>query len=257
MELEPAPGPVGPLPHLAAPTSLEQRLTALGEVVLCSDIPTQFALGLLFNALGFSALHGDGSLSLSYVATLSLLDSALLIAMMWTFLRLRGDSPRDVFVGPSPVAAEIRAGVPLIFVAFLVAAAVILTVRAVLPWTHNVETNPLQGLLQRPIDVAVFALVAVVAGGVREELQRAFLMNRFERWLGGPAVGIIVASTVFGLGHILQGWDAAVATAVLGAFWATVYVKRRSAIAPVVSHSGFNLLQLVQLVVLRSASASS
>jgi uncharacterized protein len=254
MEFEPSPEPIGALPRAEAPPTLDQRLTAVGEVILCSDIPTQFALGLLFNAIGFSALHADGSLSLSYVATLSLLDSVLLVAMMWAFLRMRGDRPRDVFIGRRPVAAEVRAGVPLIFVAFLIAAAVILSVRALLPWTHNVETNPLQGLLQRPIDVAVFAVVAVVAGGVREELQRAFLMNRFERWLGGPVVGIIVASAAFGVGHILQGWDAAIATAVLGAFWATVYVRRRSAIAPVVSHSGFNLLQLVQLVILRTAS---
>jgi membrane protease YdiL (CAAX protease family) len=254
MELEPLPDPIGPVPQVAVRTTLEQRLTAIGEVALCSDIPTQFALGVLFNALGFSALHADGSLSLSYVATLSLLDSVLLIALMWTFLRMRGDRPRDVFIGPGPVGTETRAGLPMIFVAFLIAAAVILTVRALLPWTHNVETNPLQGLVERPADVAVFAVVAVVAGGVREELQRAFLMNRFERWLGGPLVGIIVASIAFGLGHIVQGWDAAIATGVLGAFWATVYVRRRSAVAPIVSHSGFNLLQLVQLVVLRSAS---
>jgi membrane protease YdiL (CAAX protease family) len=254
MEFEPLADPVGPLPHAAVRTRPEDRLTALGEVILCSDIPTQFALGLLFNALGVSATHADGSLSLSYVATLSLLDSVLLVTMMWAFLRMRGDRPRDVFIGPNPVAGEIRAGLPLIFIAFLVAAVVILAVRALLPWMHNVETNPLQGLLQRPADIAVFAIVAVVAGGVREELQRAFLMNRFERWLGGPVVGIVVASAAFGVGHILQGWDAAMATAVLGAFWATIYVRRRSAIAPVVSHSGFNLLQLVQLVILRSAS---
>jgi membrane protease YdiL (CAAX protease family) len=55
----------------------------------------------------------------------------------------------------------------------------------------------------------------------------------------------------FGAGHFLQGVDAAIATGVLGAFWAIVYLRRRSIVAPVVSHSGFNLVQLTQFFVSR------
>ena len=61
------------------------------------------------------------------------------------------------------------------------------------PWLHTVEQNPLQDLIDTPRDAALFALVVVVAGGVREELQRAFLLRRFERWLGGARVGVVVA----------------------------------------------------------------
>ena len=42
--------------------------------------------------------------------------------------------------------------------------------------------------------------------------------------------------------------DAAVATGTLGAFWGIVYLRRRSVVAPVVSHSGFNLLQILQFL---------
>jgi membrane protease YdiL (CAAX protease family) len=52
------------------------------------------------------------------------------------------------------------------------------------------------------------------------------------------------------LGHYLQGADAMIATGLLGAFWAVVYLRRGSVAAPIVSHSGFNLLQLLQLLVL-------
>ena len=82
-------------------------------------------------------------------------------------------------------------------------------------------------------------LVVVLAGGVREEVQRAFLLRRFEQWLGGGAVGLVVTSVLFGAGHRIQGLDAAVATGVLGAFWGLVYLRRRSVVAPVVSHAGF------------------
>jgi hypothetical protein len=34
--------------------------------------------------------------------------------------------------------------------------------------------------------------VLLVAGGIREEVQRAFLIHRFEMWLGGGVTGVIV-----------------------------------------------------------------
>jgi membrane protease YdiL (CAAX protease family) len=89
-------------------------------------------------------------------------------------------------------------------------------------------------------------LVVVVAGGVREEAQRAFVLHRFEVWLGGRWVGLVVGSAAFGAGHLLQGADAAIATGLLGVFWGIVYLRRRSVVAPIVSHSGFNLLQIAQ-----------
>jgi membrane protease YdiL (CAAX protease family) len=95
----------------------------------------------------------------------------------------------------------------------------------------------------------MFALVAIVAGGVREELQRAFMLHRFEQYLGGAAVGVLVLSVAFGLGHMMQGWDAVITTGTLGAFWAAMYLRRRSSIAPVVSHSGFNSLEILRVAI--------
>ena len=86
--------------------------------------------------------------------------------------------------------------------------------------------NPLEALARRgPMDAAILGVVAVVAGAVREELQRAFLVDRFERHVGPAWVGVVVLSALFGLGHVLQGWDAAIATGVLGACWAVIYLR--------------------------------
>ena len=57
-------------------------------------------------------------------------------------------------------------------------------------------------------------------------------------------LGLALFSLAFGLGHALQGWDAAVMTGVLGAFWGYVYIRRRSIVAPVVCHAAFNLLEV-------------
>jgi len=79
-------------------------------------------------------------------------------------------------------------------------------------------------------------------------VQRGFILHRFSQYLGGGAAGIVVFSVLFGFGHIDQGIDAAIATGLLGAAWGGIYLLRRSIIAPMVSHAGFNLLQLVKYV---------
>ena len=122
--------------------------------------------------------------------------------------------------------------------------------RVAVPSLHNVERNPLEGLLAEPGSAVVFGLVAIVAGGLREELQRAFLLTRFERYLGGTATGVAVLSIAFGLGHMLQGLDAAVTTGTLGLLWALMYVRRRSTLAPIVSHAGFNALEVLRVVLM-------
>ncbi len=189
-------------------------------------------------------------LTLSYVVAVSLIDSAVLVALIVVFLRLRGEPIADVFFGRRPIGREMAAGVPLIFVALAIGIAVLTLLQMVAPGLHDVDQNPLQALVDSPQDAAVFAIVVVIAGGIREELQRAFLLRRFERHLGGPLLGVVVTSAAFGAGHGVQGTDAALATALLGAFWAVTYLRRRSVVAPVVSHSGFNLLQLLQFATL-------
>jgi membrane protease YdiL (CAAX protease family) len=138
--------------------------------------------------------------------------------------------------------------VPLVFVALGIGFAILATIQLYAPSLHNVARNPLEELIRTPRDAWLFAAVVVVAGGVREELQRAFLLRRFELWLGGPRLGVIVTSVAFGAGHLLQGIDAAITTGILGAFWGVVYLRRRSVVAPMMSHSGFNLVQIVQIL---------
>jgi membrane protease YdiL (CAAX protease family) len=233
-------------PHRSAP-SVADRTVALIEVLLCSDYPTQFALNATFLALGFHAQGPDG-LNFGFVMALSLADTVFLVGLILLFLLAHGESPADMFFGGKPFLAEARAGIPLTFVAFAIALLVLVAVRAAAPWLHTVEHNPLQDLMRTPGKAFMFAGLVVVAGGIREELQRAFLLRRFERSLGGAKVGIVVASLAFGAGHFMQGVDAVIATALLGAFWGVVYLRRRSVVAPMVSHSGFDLLQVLQFV---------
>ncbi len=227
---------------------LADRAVALIEVALCSDYPTQLVLGALFAALHYGPTATGGQLTIGYVSLLSFADTLLLLGLIHVLMRARGERWRDLLFGGHPIGPELRLGLPLALLALVVAFTVLALVLAFAPWMHTVVRNPLQQMIQTPRDALLFAAVVVIAGGVREEIQRAFLLGRFERWLGGDAVGIVVTSISFGFGHLLQGADAALATGAMGALWGWVYLKRRSVVAPMVSHAGFNLLEIAQFL---------
>lgn len=228
-------------------TEAQQRLVAIAEIVLCSSVPTQIAIGVFLRVAGLAPLEPDGRLSLAFVLLLSVADTALLIGLMVALTRAHGERASTLWLGDRPVRREALVGLLLVPVVFLLVVVLLNVLRVAAPWLHNVETNPLEQLAGTPGQAAVFVIVAILAGGVREELQRAFLLQRFERHLGGPTVGVVVLSVGFGLGHVVQGWDAVVTTGALGAFWAVIYLRRRSTIAPLVSHAGFNALEVFRV----------
>jgi membrane protease YdiL (CAAX protease family) len=235
-------------PPADAPAS--RRLVAFAEVLLCSSVPTQFALTALLTMAGWAGVDSSGQLSLPFILTVSLADTLLLIVLMIFLMRAHGESATDLWVGERPLKKEALLGLTLIPIVFVMVVVLLNALRLWAPWLHNVPTNPLEQLAAGgPVNAAMFALVAIFAGGVREELQRAFLLHRFEQHLGGAWVGVIVLSVAFGFGHFLQGWDAAITTGTLGAFWAVVYLRRRSAVAPVVSHAGFNSLEILRVAI--------
>lgn len=219
----------------------------MAEVALCSSVPTQIVLGALLRLGGVAPLDADGRLSLTFVLILSVADTLLLVGLMVALTHAHGERVAALWLGGRPVRREAVVGLVLIPAVFLAVVVLLNLLRVVAPWLHNVETNPLEQLAGTPGDAAVFAVVAIVAGGVREELQRAFLLQRFERHLGGRIAGVVVLSAGFGLGHVVQGWDAVVTTGALGAFWAVLYLRRRSTIAPLVSHAGFNSLEVLRV----------
>lgn len=206
-------------------------------------------LGAALQDAGISALRPDGSLSATFVFALSLGDTAVLIGLMWWLLVRNGERPSDVFLGRRRVSEEVVVGVLSVpFVVGLVLA-LSLVIRAFVPFLRNVPNNPLEGLLGTQTGLLAFLMVVIVAGGLREELQRAFLLHRFRRDLGSAGAGLVVTSIAFGLGHTLQGWDAAVLTGALGFTWGAIYLTRGSAIASIVSHSLFNSGELLRAFV--------
>jgi len=227
-----------------------ERATAILEILLCSSIPTQLAIGALLRLAGISSTDAAGHLSLTFVLALSLADTALLIVMMVFFMHVHGETARATCLGTSRGLREALVGLATVPLVFVGVGIILNAIRLFAPSLHNVENNPLEQLAATPGQAAAFSLVAIIAGGVREELQRAFMLRRFEQYLGGATLGVWVLSIAFGLGHVMQGWDAVVTTATLGAFWAWMYLQRRNSVAPIVSHAGFNSLEILRVALL-------
>jgi len=239
-------------PAIASPADAQtvgqRRAIAVIEVLLCSSLPTQIVIGQMLAAAGLDPRTDSGQLSPPFAFALLLIDSVVLTALMVVLTRAHRESPRALWLGDRPVLREVGLGMALVPLVILMVVLLMNGLVRLLPGLHNVAENPIEQLAAGgPHQAAMLGFIAVVAGGVREELQRAFLLRRFEQHLGGPIVGVIVLSVAFGLGHYPQGWDAVIATGALGAIWAIVYLRRRSSVAPIVSHAGFNSLEVLRV----------
>jgi membrane protease YdiL (CAAX protease family) len=230
--------------EVAAP---EPQWPAWVEIILASGFPTQLTIGFGLRAAGVTAFRPDGSLSATFAFALTLIDTVLLLSLIvWMIVR-RGQSPRQIFLGDRSPAGEAALGLVSAPLVIAMVAMIAIVIRAFVPQLRNVPDNPLEGLLGTQTGLLTFLFVAIVAGGVREELQRAFLLTRFRDDLGQPWMGVFITSLAFGMGHTLQGYDAAIITGSLGAVWGVIYIVRRSAIGPIVSHSLFNSVELVRV----------
>jgi membrane protease YdiL (CAAX protease family) len=229
----------------------QPRWLALFEAVLVCGIPTQtFIAATLLVVAQMSPRDGEG-LSLWFFATLSLIDTVLVLVLIRFFLRSGGERPRDVLLGRRPLLREAALGLALVPAVMIIVASVVLGLRALFPWMQTVPDNPFLAFMDNPFEAAVFVVVVVLAGGVREELQRAFILHRFEQRLGGIRLGLVLFTITFGALHVEQGVDVAVAVGLLGLIWGLVYITRRSAVLPIVNHAGFNAMQVIQGVAVR------
>lgn len=227
------------------------------QVILVSGIPTQLvAASVVALGAGIQLINPvTGAITFEFIAVVSLIDTALIALLIRLFLILGGEDSGPVFVGERSVKGEVLRGLVLLPVAFVSVTAVVLVLRAVAPGLHNVQKSPFEAYMDSPINAAIFLLVAVLAGGVREELQRAFILHRFAQRLGGVKLGLALFTVLFGALHFDQGFDVAIAVGLLGLFWGIMYIRRRSVILSMVNHASFNAAQVLQAVIARALGA--
>lgn len=227
------------------------RWFAMLQAFLVSGIPTQVVLVVaLWFVVGIEPMV-NGQVSLEFFATLSFLDTALIAILIYVFLQVSGETTREVFFGQRSIRKEIWLGLKLVPAIFLAVITIVIALRMLFPVLHTVQVSPLESFLGDPLEAAIFLGVVVLAGGIREELQRGFILHRFDKYFGSVKLGLVLFSLTFGLMHLEQGADVAIAIGLLGLLWGVLYVKRRSVVAPMVNHAAFNAAQVLQAVTVR------
>ncbi len=92
-----------------------------------------------------------------------------------------------------------------------------------------------------------------VAATFEEVVFRGFFITRMRSVLGRWAPALVLATVLFGLGHLEEGHIAAVQTAILGLWFGAVFIRRKRLESVIVAHAAFDTIMFaVMIFVLRS-----
>jgi membrane protease YdiL (CAAX protease family) len=232
-----------PLPESAPRKSWTDRLQALFEVLLLSGLVSSFLVALpLSFARGKSLefLMRD----VRFVSIFLLLESGITFLLLKMMLRVHRETIQSLGCTWDRWKRNLSLGLALVPLLFLINALVLFAFRVYLP-RYYTEHNPLTEIIHTPQQLALFIFTALVAGGVKEELQRAFILNKFHRYLGGGGVGLVLWSLAFGAGHYVQGAQGIVIAAVYGFIFGLVYLMSGNLVAPIVAHGAYDTLALL------------
>jgi membrane protease YdiL (CAAX protease family) len=222
---------------------LVEKALAVLEVLLLSGIISYSLASLPFSIF----LGGTVNFMASDVKTLSaflLLESAITFLLLAAILGIHGERIRDMGLSWDRWKSHLSLGLALVPLLFLINVLVNFVFRAYLP-KYYLEQNPLITNIHTPQQLVLFIFTALIAGGIKEELQRAFILRKFSQSLGGAGVGLVLWSLAFGAGHYVQGVHGMTVTAIYGFVFGILYLLRGSLIGPMAAHGMYNTLALL------------
>jgi membrane protease YdiL (CAAX protease family) len=188
-------------------------------------------------------LFGPNSMpgSVASIALQVSIRAAIVLGVVWFLLRTNDEALGDLGLRLDVSARGILAVVLASAGIFVVANVVLGGVFSAL-WGSG-GPPPIQTLFRDPHDAPAWIFSAIVGGGFAEELERAFILTRFEKAFGrsGLAVAVIVDSAVFGLGHIYQGRGSAMSSGCTGLMLALIFLRRRRVADAMAVHALFDL----------------
>ncbi len=231
-----------PEPLIPNPNTRTDRLQAFFEVLLLSGL-----FSSIFAALPFYLIYGKkAALTTSAVSIciFLLIESAITFLLLAALLKIHRQRIRDLGLRRARWRSNLLAGLALVPFLFIANVFIAFVFREYFP-KYFLETNPLTGIIRTPQQLGLFIFSALIAGGIKEELQRAFILSRFRTYLGGSILGLMVWSLVFGAGHYIQGVQGVAVASIYGLLFGILYLASGSLIAPIVAHSLYDTLALL------------
>jgi len=164
------------------------------------------------------------------------------LGLVVALLRANGERLADLGFGARPVRESWLRGLLLAAGLFVLINIVLNSALEALGVPGRPEAVP--ALFRDPREAPLWVWISVVGGGFTEELQRAFVITRFEKLLGRPGLllGIAADSVMFGLGHSYQGRLAMIGCGLSGVLYALIFLRRRRVADAMTAHAGFDLL---------------
>jgi len=211
--------------------------SALVEIVVVAFLGSLVAQGLL-TAAGLSPMADARQL-----AAFMWFEAVLTLAILTLLLRFRNQRWATLGWTSEGLHGELRIGLlvlPGLFAVTFLTGALFQTF-----WPDYVSAkNPLLEMIRTKADLALFLVSSVFVGGVKEEVQRAFVLTHFERHLGGIWAGLLVWTLIFAALHSVQGFDKAVGAGILGLVFGLLYISRRKLTSPIVAHALYDVTTL-------------
>jgi uncharacterized protein len=219
------------------------RVQALFEVFLISGLISSVLASLLLYTLQGKDTPNILASMRGFSAFL-LLEAIIMFLILAILLKARHETIHGLGLRWDRWKFNLVLGLLLVPFLFLINGVVATVFRLYLP-QYYAETNPIMELIDSPQQLALIIFSALIAGGIKEELQRAFILSRFREYLGGAWLGLVLWSLGFGIGHYVQGVHGVVIASIFGALFGIVYLRTGSLIAPIVAHGAYDALALL------------
>jgi membrane protease YdiL (CAAX protease family) len=235
---------------LVPPSSWISRLQAAFEVILVSGVVSSFLAAVPF----YRKMSGSGfPLQNVYVVCgYVLLETAITILLLLLIMGAHRESLYKIGLRLVHWKANAWIGVWLVPVLFVCNGFIGYIFQTWFP-QHFSNKNPLLEIIHTRGELAFFVISAILAGGIKEELQRAFILTRFGEWLGGAWIGLLLWSIAFGAAHYIQGWQGIVTAGLFGLLFGIVYLMRRSLVGPIVAHGLYDTVALISYWMFRNS----
>jgi uncharacterized protein len=229
-------------PSLNPDSARKNRIQAFLEVVLMSGLISSILAAFPFYLIpGKRAVLTSSAISTSIFL---LIESGIAFLILAMLMNQHQERLRDLGLQWKQWRPNVLTGIILVPFLFLINALIGFVFRVYFP-KYYLATNPLTEIIRTPLQLGLFIFSALIAGGIKEELQRAFILTRFRDYLGGSLTGLIVWSLAFGASHYVQHLQGMVVATIYGFILGLIYLISGSLIAPIVAHSIYDTLALL------------
>jgi len=171
----------------------------------------------------------------------------IVLATLFALLRLQGEGLDGLGVSRREWPKHLGVGLIIGFAMFVgLNVALASVMRSLIPGPPASGPS-IMSFFTQPGNLLAWIPIGIFGGGVVEELERIFILTRFEQWLGRPGLilGVALSSAMFGFGHLYQGPGSAISAAASGVVFSLVYLRRRSALEPVTAHAFSDVLAMI------------